>query len=172
MITEKNENINELISTLIIELRNLKIKDSDMLSPSIPHVILEDDIEVDASPGTPIKIDSRTYYRMIYADVNNLKRDTESLLNLYLDDVKPTLKSVDDNVKILTQNFKTVEADIVQLKTNKPKTFKLWLEEKSKFAENFGSLGKFIVWIIVIVWIFSTALPNIIAIITKASGIQ
>lgn len=169
MISDKNENINELISTLIIELRSLKIKDSE---PFIPQVMADEDIEVDASPGTPIKIDSKTYYRMIYADVNNLKKDTETLLNLYLEDVKPTLKSVDDNVKKLSDNFRIVESEILDLKTNRPKTFKTWLEEKGKAAENIGSVGKFIFWTIAIVWLISTALPNVIAFIAKASGVQ
>jgi len=168
-MTDKNENINELISQLILALRELKV--TEPIKTSVPHAVLDDDIEVETMPGTPIKIDSRTYYRMIYADVNNLKRDTESLLNLYLDDVKPTLKSVDDNLKALTQNFKTVESDIIELKTNRPKTFKLWLEEKSKFAENAGSVGKFIFWAIVILWMLSTALPNIISFVAKASGV-
>ena len=171
-MTEKNENINELISKLIIELGNLKIKEMDITPTTIPHIVLDDDIEVEAGPGTPIKIDSRTYYRMIYADVNNLKRDTESLLNLYLDDVKPALKSVDNNLKALTQNFKTVESDIIELKMNRPKTFKFWLEEKGKIAENIGSVGKFIFWVVAILWVLSTALPNIIAFIAAASGIQ
>lgn len=169
-MTEKNENINELISKLILELRNLKITETEY--PSIPHVMLDDDIEVEAGPGTPIKIDSRTYYRMIYADVNNLKKDTESLLNLYLDDVKPTLKLIDDNLKTLTANFETVEAKILELKTNRPKTFKSWMEEKGKIADNIGSVGKFIFWTIAILWLLSTALPNLIIFISKASGVQ
>jgi hypothetical protein len=104
--------------------------------------------------------------------VNNLKKDTETLLTLYLDDVKPTLKSVDDNVKKLSENFKMVESDIMELKTNKPKTFKFWLEEKGKIAENIGSVGKFIFWIVAILWLLSTALPNIITFISKTSNIQ
>lgn len=169
-MTEKSENINELISKLIIELRNLKVVEPEQ--PSIPHVMADDDIEVEAGPGTPIKIDSRTYYRMIYADVNNLKRDTETLLNLYMDDVKPTLKSLDDNFKKFSENFKTVESDIVDLKTNRPKSFKSWLEEKGKASENIVSVGKFVFWIIATLWIISTALPNVIAFLAKASGMQ
>ena len=169
-MSESPENINELIQKLIAELIKLKQPEIPKSNPEIPHVIFDDDIEVEAVSGTPIKIDSKTYYRMIYADVNNLKKDTETLLNLYLDDVKPTLKSVDDNLKILTANFKTVEADVEDLKKYKPKTFKLWLEEKGKTAESIGRIAKFIFWGAIIIYILFTILPTLMSFVFRASG--
>ncbi len=165
MVSNKNENINEIISKLVLELT--KLKNTEVENTSLQ----DDDIEVEASPGTPVRIDSRTYYKMIYADVNNLKKDTESLLTLYLHDVKPTLKSVDNNVKKLTEKLNVFEKDITDLKIKQPTTFKNWLEEKGKIAENIGSVGKFVFWTVAILWLLSTALPNIITFITKMSGI-
>lgn len=165
-MSDKKENIEKQISELLKALSELKLENSSNAT-SAPYLILDDDIEVEVGPGTPIKIDSRTYYKMIYADVNNLKRDTESLLNLYLEDVKPTLKSVDDNVKELKQNFKTVESEIDTLKRNTPKTFKSWLEDKSKTSDNIVSVMKFIFWVVAFFWAISTALPTITAVVEK-----
>jgi len=121
-----------------------------------------DEIVVEPEPGTRIKMNSSAFFQRMYNDVNNLKKDTETLLGLYLENIQPTLKSVDENVKQLSNKFQNVENDISKLKQNKPISFNEWLENKSKFAENFAIVIKFFFWIILIFWVLSTGLPDLI----------
>ena len=163
----KDDDIKELMSKLLEQLTKIHI---DAPEPShVGKVVLDDgDIEVDVRPGTPIKIDSKTYYRIMYADVNNLKNDAQTLLDLYLDDVKPNLKLLEDNISSLNETAKNINIEIETLRKNGPKSIKVWFEEKGKVAENVGNVIKFIFWAILILWILSTALPNIISFVSKA----
>ncbi len=165
MNNNKNENkFDDIITKLISELS--KLKDINNNELPIPHDI-DEDIEVNAAEGTPIKIDSRVYYKTIYAEVFNLKKDTESLIQVYLDDVKPTLKSVDDNVKALSEKLVRITNDVENLKKNRPKKFKEWLAEKGTIAENFGKVAKFVFYIILFIWLISVGIPNTVVLIGK-----
>ena len=149
---------NELIGKLNVVANNHNGK--NLISPN-GDIILEDD------PGKWIKIDNKIFYQMIYTDVKKLKKDSEVILSQYLDEIRPTLKSVDDNVKELSKNFKSVENDVEFLMENRPKTFKSWITEKGKMADGAGSIFRFIVYFIVGLWILSTALPSIFQALSK-----
>ena len=152
----KKEDIQELADELVDKLNRLSNKQNgkSLASPN-GDIILEDD------PGKWIKIDNKIFYQMIYTDVKKLKRDSDTLLNQYLDDIKPTLKSVDDNVKELHKSVKEVKSDVDNLMKNRPKTFKSWLFEKGQMAENTGSIFKFVFYTLVILYKLSTAMPAI-----------
>jgi len=152
----KKEDIQKLANELVDKLSRLadKTNGKNVTMPS-GDIILQDE------PEKWIKIDNKIFYQMIYTDVKKLKKDGDTLLNQYLDDIKPTLKSVDDNVKELHKSVKEVKVDVDNLMKTRPKTFKSWLVEKGQTAENAGSIFKFIFYTLVILYILSTAMPAI-----------
>ena len=163
----KNDDIQSLANELIEKLSVLANK-SNGKNPIAPNgdIILEDD------PGKWIKIDNKIFYQMIYTDVKQLKKDSDTILSQYLDDIKPTLKSVDDNVKDMGKSIKCVEKDVEDLKKNKPKSFRSWISEKGQMAESSGNIFKFLFYALVIIWILSTSLPSILRFLASFAGIE
>ena len=162
MSTKREQDIKELAGELIEKLNIVaNNQDGNNIISTDVDIILEDD------PGKWIKIDNKIFYQMIYTDVKQLKKDSDVILSQYLDEIKPTLKSVDDNVKELSKNFKSVENDVEYLMTNRPKTLKSWITEQGKMADGAGSIFRFIVYFIVGLWILSTALPSIFQALSK-----
>lgn len=163
----KTEDIQKLADELVDKLSRLSGKQNGKsIVSSVGDIILEDD------PGKWIKIDNKIFYQMIYTDVKKLKRDSETLLNQYLEDIQPTLKSVDENVKELHKSVKSVKEDVDNLMKNRPKTFKSWLLEKGQMAENSGSIFKFIFYTLVTLYILSTALPAIFKFLSTFIGAE
>lgn len=160
-------NVEKLASDLIEKLNAIANKQNGK-NLTLPNrdIILEDD------PGKSIKIENKIFYQMIYTDVKKLKSDTDTILCQYLDEIKPTMKSVDDNVKELRKNFKTVETDVEYLMKNRPKTFKSWITEKGKIADSTGSIFKFLLYTIAVLWVLSTALPTIFKTLSGSVGIN
>lgn len=150
-------NVEKLASDLIGKLSAIANKQNGK-NLTLPNrdIILEDE------PGKSIKIENKIFYQMIYTDVKKLKKDSDVILSQYLDEIKPTMKSVDDNVKELSKNFKAVETDVEYLMKNRPKTFKKWVTEKGKIADSTGSIFKFLLYTIAVLWVLSTALPSIL----------
>lgn len=163
----KKEDIQSLADELVDKFARLAGKQNNRyMNATNGDIILEDD------PGKWIKIDNKIFYQMIYTDVKKLKRDNETLLNQYLDEIKPTLQSVDENVKDLQKSVKSVVADVDVLMKNKPKTFKSWLQDKSQMAESTGSIFKFIFYTLIVLYILSTAMPAIFKFISKIIGAE
>lgn len=163
----KKEDIQHLANELVDKLSRLsdKTNGKNLVAPN-GDIILEDD------PGKWIKIDNKIFYQMIYTDVKKLKRDNETLLNQYLDEIKPTLKSVDENVKELNKSIKEVKSDVDNIIKTRPKTFKSWLSEKGQMAENTGNIFKFIFYALVVLYILSTAMPAIFGFISRIVGFE
>ena len=84
------------------------------------------------------------FLKDISMNLQKLKKDSETLITQYLDEIKPTLKSVDENVIELSKNFKSVKVDVDVLKENKPKSFGKWISEKGKLAENTTNIFRFV----------------------------
>ena len=166
MSNETHSNDVQQLANELIEKLSLLANKQNGKNAMAPNgdIILQDE------PEKWIKIDNKVFYQMIYTDVKKLKKENEILLAQYLDDMKPTLKSVDDNVKELAKSVNVVRNDVDYLMKNRPKTFKSWIQDKSQMAENTGSLIKFVVYTIVILWILSTALPNIFKFISNFVG--
>lgn len=161
----KEKDIKELASELIEKLNGLSGKQNGKVNGNT-------DIVIQDEPDKWIKIDNKMFYQMIYTDVKKLKRDNETLLNQYLDEIKPTLQSVDENVKDLHKSVKSVVTDVDFLMKNQPVTFKSWLKDKSQMAESTGSIIKFIFFVMVILYIFSTAMPAIIKFVGQFFGME
>lgn len=161
---ENEKDIKDLASELIDKLNSLSKQNGKISGNS--------DIVIQDEPDKWIKIDNKMFYQMIYTDVKKLKRDNETLLNQYLDEIKPTLQSVDENVKELHKSVKSVVSDVDYLMKNKPVTFKSWLKDKSQMAESSFNVIKFTFFILVIFYILSTAMPAIIKFIGKFVGLE
>jgi len=104
--------------------------------------------------------------------MKKLKKDGDTLLTQYLDDIKPTLKSVDENVKELYKSVKCVEKDVDDLMKNRPKSFRTWVSEKGQLAESSGNIFKFLFYSLIIIWILSTSLPGILKFLASLAGIE
>jgi hypothetical protein len=163
----QTEDVQKLASELIEKLSLLANKQNgkNVMAPN-GDIILQDE------PEKWIKIDNKVFYQMIYTDVKKLKKENEILLAQYLDDMKPTLKSVDDNIKELGKNVNSIRTDVDYLMKNRPKTFKSWISEKGQLAENSGSIFKFIFYALIVLYILSTAMPAIFTFISKIIGIE
>lgn len=163
----RDKDIQELASELIEKLSVIANKQNGKnVTNANGDIILEDE------PGKWIKMENKIFYQMIHTDVKKLKKENEILLTQYLDEMKPTLKSVDENVKELHKSVKLVKDDVDDLKRNRPKTLKSWLSEKGQLAESTSNIFKFIFYSLIILWILSTALPNIIKFISTIIGIE
>lgn len=164
---KNNQDVKELANEFIEKLSVIANKQNGKNPTNFTgDIILEDE------PGKSIKIENKIFYQMIYTDVKKLKKDSDVILSQYLDEIKPTMKSVDENVKELRKNFKAVETDVEYLMENRPKTFKSWITEKGKIADSTGSIFKFLLYSIAVLWVLSTALPTIFKAISGSVGIN
>lgn len=163
---------NNVIDSIINKLLELRESENSIPNKNTSNSVLsDDDIEVEVDAGTPMKIGSKTYYKMIYADINNLKKDTETLLTVYLEEIKPKIMTIEANIKKSESDVKAITDIIHTIQEKQPKSIKTWIEEKGKISESIGNLGKVLIYIILILWIISTAIPQVLDAIKKFMGI-
>ncbi len=154
------ESIEKLIE--VMKEINTKSKKEQKIIP-----ITESDIIIEDEPGKIIKFDKKIYHQMIYTDVEHLKKDTSSLIDDYMNDVKPLVTSINEVLPKFSKRFDKLEEEVESLKRNKPRNFSNWLDDKAKFLSSGGTIFKSIFWIILIIYILSTALPGMFKFIVQ-----
>jgi len=161
-----NSNIEKLNTTLLESINCFK-EQSKRYVTSMPTNNIGEDIIIEDEPGKIIKFEKSVYHQMLYTDINKLKRDTTTLIDEYVKEMKPIIKNLNDVLPRFTERFDNIEEDIETIKNKQPKTFSKWLDDKAHVMSSGGTILKTAFWIVVLLYFASVALPNLFKFISS-----